>query len=236
LPLPTPTPIAPAIAESPAYTPTSIPTPTPHYPTLPPRPQFVTPTPTPSPQPTPLGLRCPGDSDCDGWSDAVESQYGSDPYIAAMSPYTSGSTPESATFDAANGGATCSDGFDNDGDGQVDGDDIGCGGLQTPTPVFSPEPPTPSPRCADDWDCDGWSNEVELRYGSNPYDNGADYGASTPENAEFDSLYGANTCGDGIDNDGDGWTDGSDFWCGGTQSTPLPTPTPPSYTPFPLPS
>ena len=163
-------------------------------------------------------------------------QYGSDPYVV-LSAYTAGSAPEGAAFDAAYGPSTCSDDFDNDGDGWVDGGDAGCGGT-TPTP--GDHGPTPPPRCGVagdwDWDCDGWTDAIEYKYGSNPFDNGANpYYAnerSTPEDAHFDATFGQNSCSDGIDNDGDVWKDGSDYGCGGTQTPP----SPPPNTPIPLPT
>jgi DNA-binding CsgD family transcriptional regulator len=91
--------------------------------------------------------------------------------------------------------------------------------------------PTPSPRCVDDWDCDGWPDAVEITYGSDPYDNGANpyYTASTPEDSAFDALYGQNSCSDGIDNDGDVWKDLDDPGCNGgvtpTFNGPTPKPT-----------
>jgi DNA-binding CsgD family transcriptional regulator len=209
--------------DAPSPTPTAVPLPT-------------GPAPTPTQQPTPAPgpfIRCSGDWDCDGWSDAVEVQYGSDPYMV-LSAYTAGSAPEDSAFDATYGQSSCNDGFDNDGDGWIDGDDTGCGGI-LPTPTD--HGPTPPPRCGSagewDWDCDGWSDATEYKYGSNPFDNGADpyYTASTPEDSHFDATYGQSSCSDGIDNDGDGWIDGSDYGCGGAQTPPSP-----SFTPFPLPT
>lgn len=213
--LPSPTPTARPADLPPTGAPTLTPTPA------------VTPPPTHGAPPTTPGPRCPGDTDCDGWSDEIELQYGSDPYIV-LSPYTAGSAPENAGFDSVYGQSSCGDDFDNDGDGWIDGDDAGCGGSPVTPP---PGPPTPSSRCPDDWDCDGWTDAVELRYGSNPYDNGANpyYKASTPEDAAFDALYGQDSCQDGIDNDGDVWLDGSDGGCGGLE-------VPPTYTPYPLPT
>jgi DNA-binding CsgD family transcriptional regulator len=128
--------------------------------------------------------------------------------------------------------------------------------ILTPTPIVYPTipdrgpPPTPTPRCVDDWDCDGWPDEVEQQYGSQAY-----WEYSTPENADFDVAYGQSTCSDGYDNDRDNWTDGTDGGCGGSESpTPTPqftptarpsTPTPPpwspepptpTFSPFPLPT
>lgn len=196
---PTPTAISPTPLVSPLSTPT--------------QPPILGPTPTPSPPAT--FVRCFNDWDCDGWSDSLEQQYGSDPYIV-LSPYTAGSAPENIGFDATYSRSSCSDDFDNDGDGWIDDDDAGCGGtLPTPTD----HGPTPPPRCGTagnwDWDCDGWSDALEYKYGSNPFDNGAnpDYTASTPEDSHFDANYGQDSCNDGIDNDGDVWKDGSDSGC-----------------------
>lgn len=56
------------------------------------------------------------DADGDGWLNYVEDLYESDPNDVA-------STPESPFV-----GDTCEDGVDNDGDGDADGADTGCGG------------------------------------------------------------------------------------------------------------
>lgn len=111
--------------------------------------------------------------------------------------------------------------------------------LQPPSTEhdFITPQPTPSPRCSNDWDCDGWPDDVEIRYGSDPYDNSANpyYTASTPEDSAFDALYGQSSCSDGLDNDGDGWTDGADPGCGG-QTPIVDTPSPPPLPPKPLPT
>ncbi len=54
------------------------------------------------------------DTDGDGWVDADEAMYGSDPADPSSTPETWGA------------GVSCEDVLDNDGDGQVDADDIGC--------------------------------------------------------------------------------------------------------------
>jgi DNA-binding CsgD family transcriptional regulator len=99
----------------------------------------------------------------------------------------------------------------------------------TPPPTIPDRglPPTPTPRCPDDWDCDGWSDTVEEQYGSQAF-----WEYSTPEGADFDVAYGQSTCSDGFDNDLDGWLDGADAGCGGSE---VPTPTP-RFTPTPLPT
>ena len=240
VPTPESTPALPGLVESTGPHLTSSATPTPYFFPSPPFSPFFTPGPTHPATPTPTAgpppsIRCSADWDCDGWSDALEVSYGSDPYIA-ISPYASSSTPEGLDFDATYSQSSCSDGYDNDVDGWIDDRDTGCGGTPPPTPVHSGAP-TPSPRCGHegnwDWDCDGWPDATELRYGSWAGDNGADpyYTASTPEDSDFDSTYGQSSCSDGIDNDGDGWIDGSDGGCGGTQ-----TATSPSSPPFPLPT
>lgn len=157
---------------------TASPTPTVVFAT-PPASPFSTPTQppilptTPTPSPPATFVRCPNDWDCDGWSDALELQYGSDPYVV-LSSYTAGSSPEGTAFDATFDRSSCSDEFDNDGDGWIDGDDTGCGGTPPPPGDHGPTPP---PRCGTagnwDWDCDGWSDALEYKYGSNPFDNGA---------------------------------------------------------------
>jgi DNA-binding CsgD family transcriptional regulator len=155
----TPTPTAVAI-ESGAPSPFHPPTPTPqlsldNYPPIgplltdePSTPAFVTPTPTPTPSPTlqppstehdtpPTPAHCTNDYDCDGWSDDIEIKYGSDPFLAS-------STPENSDFDALYGQSSCSDGIDNNGDGNTDRFDAGCGGWGT-TPTQRPVTPTPTP-------------------------------------------------------------------------------------------
>src|SRR5439155_23586653 len=54
------------------------------------------------------------DADGDGFDNDLENALGSDPFDAA-------STPESLSE-----GGTCTDGIDNDGDGLVDAQDLGC--------------------------------------------------------------------------------------------------------------
>ena len=96
--------------------------------------------------------------------------------------------------------------------------------TQTPTAIVYPTLPdrgplpTPTERCLNDWDCDGWPDAVEQQYGSQYT---SEY--STPEGAAFDAAYGQSTCSDGIDNDRDGWVDGADAGCGGSE-VPRPTP------------
>jgi RNA polymerase sigma-70 factor (ECF subfamily) len=82
----------------------------------------------------------------------------------------------------------------------------------SPTPVKttpSPSPsPSPSPAPPLDTDADGWSDDIEVQYGSNPATQ-----ASTPENRLFDIAFGTTTCTDTVDNDGNGQTDIADPKC-----------------------
>jgi uncharacterized repeat protein (TIGR01451 family)/MYXO-CTERM domain-containing protein len=91
------------------------------------------------------------------------------------------------------GGAACSDGKDNDGDGKVDfPEDDGCTGL-------SDVDEAPLPECADGDDNDG-DGKVDL----------ADEGCSDL----LDSAEGGPAaCDDGLDNDGDGLSDLDDPGC-----------------------
>jgi hypothetical protein len=75
------------------------------------------------------------------------------------------------------------------------------GGLTLVTPA----PPT----CDGDRDCDGVSDLVEQRYGSNPQS-----AASKPESRQYDQSGNHRTCSDGIDNDRDGKIDDDDTGCG----------------------
>jgi hypothetical protein len=139
------------------------------------------------------------DSDCDGWDDEVEEQYGSD-------PDDPDSTPEDAGFDEEFDEDSCTDGVDNDLDGDADAEDEGCAAATaTPTPTA---PPTVL-----DSDGDGFDDALEIELGSDPAD-----AESTPENVAVEG-----TCTDGADNDGDGLTDGDDEGC---VVTPTATPTP----------
>jgi hypothetical protein len=91
------------------------PTPTPS-----PTPAPVPPTPTPVP-PTPAPTPPAGDADGDGVSDADEEKFGSNVLDAT-------STPEDADYDSD----TCTDGVDNDGDGNIDAADSACGPAGLP--------------------------------------------------------------------------------------------------------
>jgi hypothetical protein len=82
----------------------------------------------------------------------------------------------------------------------------GATATASPTPVLPPSStpgPTPTP-CADDQDCDGVSDKIELQFGSNPKNP-----KSTPENKAYLKI----TCSDGLDNDKDGFTDLDDSGC-----------------------
>jgi hypothetical protein len=86
----------------------------------------------------------------------------------------------------------CNDGFDNDGDGLIDGADPGCelnGTAEVPDPIF--------PQCADGDDNDG---DALTDY---PQDPGC---ASEDDDDEYNEPLPA-ACADGIDNDGDGRID-----------------------------
>jgi hypothetical protein len=84
----------------------------------------------------------------------------------------------------------------------------------SPTPVkTTPSPslsPSPSPTPPLDQDADGWTDAIEIQYGSNPTN-----AASTPENRQFDIDVNPPipTCGDGLDNDANGFTDLLDPKC-----------------------
>lgn len=182
------------------FTPTTTPTRTP-TPSQPPSTEHDVPSPEP-PTPSPTPTFCPGDTDCDGWSDVVEVQYGS--YVSIWY-----STPEGSAFDVNYDQSTCTDEWDNDWDFWQDSQDYGCGG--------------PPDECPGDQDCDGWSNEIEMQYGSYPFGSYSYLNNTTPENSEFDALYGQDSCTDGRDNDGDYYIDGTDKGCGGWGPTPTPT-------------
>jgi hypothetical protein len=111
------------------------------------------------------------DSDSDGFTNAVETALGSN-------TASSSSKPESQLVSG-----TCTDGLDNDGDGQTNGADTGCDDI--------------------DADGDGWSGALERALGSDPAN-----ASKTPET----TLFG-NSCADGVDNDLDGSIDALDSTC-----------------------
>jgi hypothetical protein len=105
-------------------------------------------------------------------------------------------TAAASVFVAASCGAParndCNDGFDNDGDGLIDGADPGCelnGDLEAPDPVL--------PQCNDGVDNDG---DALVDF---PDDPGC---ASEDDDDEFNEPVPAQ-CSDGMDNDGDGRID-----------------------------
>jgi hypothetical protein len=111
------------------------------------------------------------DTDGDGFTNAVETALGSDPAMSSRKP-------ESQLIVG-----TCTDGIDNDADGQTNGADAGCDDM--------------------DADGDGWSGALERVLVSNPAN-----AASSPE-----SVLAGNSCADGIDNDLVGGIDALDTKC-----------------------
>lgn len=116
---------------------------------------------------------------------------------------------------------TCVDGFDNDGDGLVDGEDLGCSDGD----LWSETEPTPS-ACNDGVDNDGdglvdypedpgcyRSNDISEGTDSPPCTDGVDndgdglVDADDPECSLGSGLRESYACSDGIDNDGNGLVD-----------------------------
>jgi hypothetical protein len=134
---------------------------------------------------TPASAQIFRDDDVDGINNGLEVMFGSN-------PADFGITPESSFFDLFFGQTTCSDGLDNDDDGNVDSADTGCV----------------------DTDTDLYDDLMETKLGSDPGNAG-----STPENILFDYLIiqlvgGIPTCGDNpADNDLDLFIDGADTGC-----------------------
>ncbi len=131
----------------------------------------------------------PGDTDGDGFDNAVEADLGScwqDP--CDDEDFCSGTEAANSTPEHTSESGTCSDGEDNDLDGYVDDVDGGC---------------------RDDIDRDGVSDDGEDDLGSDSED--AD---STPEDTSV-----CDVCTDGADNDGDGDTDGDDEGCAAAPPT-----------------
>ena len=93
-----------------------------------------------------IGQPCSTDTDGDGVSDADETTFGSDPSDDNSTPESSQWVP---AFELATGGLpTCVDGVDNDGDGQIDDADVGCGDASPPTqtqPTATSTTSTPAP-------------------------------------------------------------------------------------------
>ena len=100
--------------------------------------------------------------------------------------------------DGAGGGYACNDGIDNDGDGFVDGTDLGC------DEGFDDDEQDPLTECNDgiDNDNDGWTDL-------------ADPICSTIAIELEDDGFEPNgyQCNDGIDNDLDGQVDSDDIQC-----------------------
>ena len=90
----------------------------------------------------------------------------------------------------------CVDGFDNDGDGFTDADDIGCEGPDDQD-ESDPPPDTPAPICADGEDNDG-DGLIDF-----PFDLGCSARGDQDE-TDSDELP---ECANGLDDDGDGRTD-----------------------------
>lgn len=124
------------------------------------------------------------DSDGDGSIDVAELIGGSDPNDPA-------SSPESAGGEIYLGEPLCTDGVDNDIDGDTDGADEGCV----------------------DSDGDLADDPVENNFGSD-----ANNAKSLPEHSMVDAVLAylgfiQGFCADGLDNDLDGDTDGADSGC-----------------------
>jgi hypothetical protein len=97
--------------------------------------------------------------------------------------------------EAGSGASECSDGIDNDGDGDVDWPaDRGCSGVNDPREF-------PDIACQDGIDNDG----------DGAIDYGQDLGCAS--SLDGDESSGTPECRDGIDNDGDGAIDMADFGC-----------------------
>jgi hypothetical protein len=123
------------------------------------------------------------DQDGDVVSNGLELHLGSDPFDQE-------SLPEHTDLDTVLDYLgfpvlLCADGVDNDGDGDVDGDDSGC--------------------AVSEGDSDGFLDAIEKRYGSDPGDSN-----SVPEH----ETPNPGSCSDGVDNDGDGAMDAADDGCG----------------------
>ena len=96
-----------------------------------------------------IGQACSTDTDGDGVSDADENAFGSDPDNIDSIPENNLWLPEYSNPNPAQPPGDippCSDGVDNDGDGQVDGDDPSCSSTavlsaaQTSTPTATATP------------------------------------------------------------------------------------------------
>ncbi len=125
------------------------------------------------------------DTDGDGAIDPAEEISGSDPNDSA-------SSPENDAVEFLGGRRVCADSIDNDLDGLIDNEDLGCRST----------------------DVDLVPDDIEVRLGSNP-----SAAFSVPEDARLDATIAfylglsVQYCGDGIDNDSDGRADGQDTGC-----------------------
>jgi hypothetical protein len=151
------------------------------------------------------GDACDSDSDNDGVLDPIEVNTGSN-------RIDSTSTPEFVGYTSS-----CTDGIDNDRDGQTDGADTGCvDGDGDGLPNHLDNCPATAnfgwndvngnglgDACDSDIDGDGATNVQEASYGSDLYN-----AASTPEAREV-----TGSCLDTRDNDLDGLTDAQDLRC-----------------------
>ena len=130
---------------------------------------------------------------------------------------------------ATNDASICSDGIDNDGDGDTDGADSACESSRD----MDEDNENGGDRCRDDWDNDGdgwfdyddpdctyWGTEAGFAVwacndGIDNDDDG-DIDADDADCLDAEQMYETaadETCGDGEDNEGDGWTDGDDPDC-----------------------
>ncbi|MCH7807255.1 MAG: hypothetical protein IH995_09000 [Proteobacteria bacterium] len=90
-----------------------------------------------------IDVPCSTDTDGDGVSDADEDAFGSDKNDADSIPESDDWLPEYLGSDSNPAGPTCSDGIDNDGDGQVDDADPSCSSTATtPTATATVAPAT----------------------------------------------------------------------------------------------
>jgi plastocyanin len=120
-------------------------------------------------------------------------------------------------------GEICSDGIDNDGDGNTDGADPDCGGGPPPPTVPAPEVPAPGPSggpppsTAPDR---GSISSVGVRNSGN-VDGQTILGAALQSNVEAEAgLPKERICDDGLDDNHDGLRDSQDPGCSAETITP----------------